>query len=422
MHLLLAVIVGLFHGTLWASGPLADFQVIPKNDFNLVRAQQDQIIFATEKDYILKSPLTNFSSYDYYYLPLSKKPEINRWYRDNSHVVLEQAGEFLIIEVRNENQLHELASLAHQEGHSCGMLQQLSATPMVLEEKQPPQPIAGIRADVSQATHQVDINNIVKTMETMVSWTTRYESDPTGETTGEKLKKLFEAVVPAERSDVSVKLYEHRGTPQHSVIIRLQGQVEPEKVVVIGSHIDSINKDDHSFAPGADDNASGTATNLEAFRVLMASGFKPDYSIEIHGYAAEEIGLVGSKEIAEDYRRQGKNILAMVQFDMNAFANGNPKITFVRNGTNGSLTSQLQKLVSQYNSIPSTTGFLFFGTSDHASWKRQGFPVAFPTEDPQGFNHNIHTAKDQMSQINSKKQIEEFAKLAVAYLMHFSSL
>ena len=33
-------------------------------------------------------------------------------------------------------------------------------------------------------------------------------------------------------------------------------------------------------------------------------------------YAAEEVGLRGSKEIAEDYKRRNINVLSYVQFDM----------------------------------------------------------------------------------------------------------
>ena len=42
-------------------------------------------------------------------------------------------------------------------------------------------------------------------------------------------------------------------------------------------------------APGADDDASGSATILEVFRTMMKNRFEPDRTVEFHAYAAEEV-------------------------------------------------------------------------------------------------------------------------------------
>ncbi len=403
-----------------ASPLLPDFQAISKSNITFMGTPHDRIILETANHYIVKSPLTNFESFDYYYLQLPKNSRQHSWYLQNTNVVLEEPGEFLIVEVRNENQLLELASQAHHDGSACGMIQKLSSMPVDLHKQDAPERVQSKQADVSDAVAKVKIANILETVQTMVSWQTRYEGLAQGEDTAEKLQIMYQDLTPADRADVSIQLVNHRGTSQPSIVVRIEGDQQPEKLVILGSHIDSINQNNNGNAPGADDNASGTATNLEVFRVLMASGFRPRHSIEIHGYAAEEIGLVGSKEIAESYKKQNKQVLAMVQFDMNGYASGEPKITFVSNGTTSNLTRQLQELAKMYNSIPATTGFLMFGSSDHASWSRQGFPVAFPTEDPFRFNNAIHTADDTLDKMNSPKQTEEFGKLGVAYLMHFA--
>jgi len=39
-----------------------------------------------------------------------------------------------------------------------------------------------------------------------------------------------------------------------------------------------------SRAPGADDDGSGSVNLLEAFRVLVTSGFKPTTPVEFHWY------------------------------------------------------------------------------------------------------------------------------------------
>ncbi len=406
---------------LFAERPVPEFQIVPKNQLGPFQIDAQWVIHETENDYILKSPLTNFVSYDYYFLQLPPGAHNHPWFYNNAKVITEKPGEFLILEIRNENQLLAISQQAHQRGHFCGLMQKLSPEPIVMEKRSAQQEVGPYRSDIASTAQKVKIDNILQTMETMVSWETRYESDNKGMNAGEKLQQLYQSLVPADRNDIEVELFDHQGSPQKSIVVRIKGQTQPDEYVILGSHIDSINQSNHAFSPGADDNASGTATNMEVFRVLMESGFRPQRTIEIHGYAAEEIGLVGSQEIAESFRKQNKKVISMVQFDMNAFANGNAKITFVSNGTDSSLSSQLRQLVKNYNTIPSSSGYLLFGSSDHASWAKQGFPVAFPTEDPFGFNRKIHTGEDVMDNINSPKQIEEFGKLGVAYLMDFSN-
>ena len=403
-----------------AQSILPQFSAVPKRGPGLLLTNPGQVVHETQSDYILKSSLTNFESYDYYYIQLTKNSPENGWFRENLHVVFEKANEYVIVEVRNENQLLAAASLAHSQSGACGMVQKISNHPITMEKQSAERVSLQKQEDVAQLTRDIEIQNILNTMETMVSWGTRFEGNSQGVDTAEKLKELFEQVIPDDREDITIDLIDHVGSDQKSLRIRIEGTTQPEKIVILGSHIDSLNRSDNTDAPGADDNASGTATNLEVLRVILESGFRPNKTIEIHGYGAEEIGLVGSKEMAESYKQQNKQVVSMVQFDMNAFANGEPKITFVSNGTDRSLTSQLQSLARNYSDVPVSTGFLMFGSSDHAAWRSQGFPVAFPTEDPFGFNRKIHSHEDTMANINSPEQIQAFGKLGVAYLMHFS--
>lgn len=68
-------------------------------------------------------------------------------------------------------------------------------------------------------------------------------------------------------------------------------------------------------APGADDDASGCASILEAFRVLAQSGYVPLRGpVELHWYAGEEGGLLGSLPIAKYKQESGAKIGAMLAF------------------------------------------------------------------------------------------------------------
>lgn len=69
-------------------------------------------------------------------------------------------------------------------------------------------------------------------------------------------------------------------------------------------------------APGADDDGTGSVNAIEAFRVLVQTGFKPSTPVEFHWYAAEEVGLLGSLAIATSYRSVNTPVKAFMQLDM----------------------------------------------------------------------------------------------------------
>jgi bacterial leucyl aminopeptidase len=118
---------------------------------------------------------------------------------------------------------------------------------------------------------------------------------------------------------VSVEQFPHSFV-QSSIIARISPPRTPRNIsqplTIIGAHQDSANYYFPSLpAPGADDDLSGTTSILEAFRALVEQGFEPkDGPVEFHWYAAEEGGLLGSLDIAEDYSRRGLKIGAMMEY------------------------------------------------------------------------------------------------------------
>jgi len=97
---------------------------------------------------------------------------------------------------------------------------------------------------------------------------------------------------------VAFASYFHANCPTsltQNVVAWLPGKKHPERLVVIGGHLDSISlRGSDSVAPGADDDASGIATLTEVARVLLASDFRPARTEKLMAYAAEEVGLRGS--------------------------------------------------------------------------------------------------------------------------------
>lgn len=113
----------------------------------------------------------------------------------------------------------------------------------------------------------------------------------------------------------------HKRIPQEaevvSVIAVLRGTREPNRFVVMSGDIDSRVSDvmdATSDSPGANDNASGLAGTLEAARILTRYRFPA--SIVFAGLAGEEQGLHGGRIMAEQARRDGWQIQAVLNNDM----------------------------------------------------------------------------------------------------------
>jgi len=136
-----------------------------------------------------------------------------------------------------------------------------------------------------------------------------------------------------------------------NVIARIQGRTN--RLVILGAHFDdraqNIN-DQNARAPGANDDGSGTAALLETARVLAASGYTFEHTIEFCSFSGEEQGLYGSTAYANDKARQGADIVAMIQSDMIAhrFPQNPNRMELATRYADESLNQEVQAISSQY--------------------------------------------------------------------------
>ena len=112
---------------------------------------------------------------------------------------------------------------------------------------------------------------------------------------------------------------------QANVVAIAEGSTFPDKYIIIGAHHDSINQDGNLwetsmiYAPGADDNASGTAAVLEIARVMKLNDYQPISSIQFTTFAMEELGLYGAYYNASQVIENELNVAAMINADMISF-------------------------------------------------------------------------------------------------------
>lgn len=165
-------------------------------------------------------------------------------------------------------------------------------------------------------------------LEHFTSFHTRYYKSETGIESAEWLYGQVSEVVHdsgASEYGATVERFDH-AWGQFSIIARIPGQ--SNNTVVLGAHQDSINLFLPSIlaAPGADDDGSGTVTILEALRALLRSETisqgKAENTIEFHWYSAEEGGLLGSQAVYSQYKKDQREVKAMLQQDMTGYVQG----------------------------------------------------------------------------------------------------
>jgi len=198
-----------------------------------------------------------------------------------------------------------------------------------------------------------------------------------------------------------------------------------ERMVLVMGHYDSRNTDvldGTGFAPGANDNASGTAVSLECARVLSKLRFPA--TIVFLAVAGEEQGLNGSRHFAEMAKAAGWNIVAALNNDIvggdrsaqqdaravRIFSEGLPlaageqQLRQIRasGGESDSDSRQLARYVAEIGRIYSigVRPVLVFRTdrylrgSDHISFNRQGFAAVRLVEYRENYDHqhqNVRT-------------------------------
>jgi Zn-dependent M28 family amino/carboxypeptidase len=120
-----------------------------------------------------------------------------------------------------------------------------------------------------------------------------------------------------------------------NVVAVLPGTTQPEKRVIVSGHYDSIDmirtaagtpaaegdpppldneKSADALAPGASDDASGTAVVMELARVM--SQYQFEKTIVFVAFAGEELGLVGSSLYAARAKQRNEQIEAVLNNDI----------------------------------------------------------------------------------------------------------
>jgi carboxypeptidase Q len=125
--------------------------------------------------------------------------------------------------------------------------------------------------------------------------------------------ELFELVAGGKPTECEFDI-ENRFVDQpvvlHNVIAEIRGSEKPDEVVIVSAHLDSWHQ-----AQGCTDNGTGTATTIEAARILAKVGARPKRTIRFCLWGGEEQGLLGSIAYVKQHRTEMPKVSAVFNHD-----------------------------------------------------------------------------------------------------------
>ncbi|KAF2649814.1 Zn-dependent exopeptidase [Lophiostoma macrostomum CBS 122681] len=267
-------------------------------------------------------------------------------------------------------------------------------------------------------------------LETLTAFNNRYYKALTGRDSSVWILKQVQTLVAnAGVKNATAAAFTHSWV-QPSVILTIPGKTD--RTVILGAHQDSINLDSPSGgrAPGADDNGSGVVTILEALRVLLTDSRivsnSHENTIELHFYAAEEAGLLGSQDIFQDYQKRGRNVVAFLQQDMTGYTKGTisagrkESIAFLTDNVDAGLTAFVKRVVAAYTTLPTVDSRCGYACSDHASANKAGFPAAEASESGiDDMSPYEHTPQDTVDTVDFDHVLQH-ARMTVGFAVELA--
>lgn len=195
-----------------------------------------------------------------------------------------------------------------------------------------PPPTATVRSALASVSADVSEASLRGYIEKMVSFGTRHTlSDQVSNTRGigaarrwvesEFRKMSADCSTCLEVITVQDTVTAPPRVPSPTVIANAvaiqRGATDPNRVIIIQGHLDSRVTDVMNFtadAPGANDDASGVAAVMEAARILSKRKFGA--TLVFAALSGEEQGLHGGRILADYAKKQGWEVLAVLNNDI----------------------------------------------------------------------------------------------------------
>jgi hypothetical protein len=204
-----------------------------------------------------------------------------------------------------------------------------------------------------------------------------------------------------------------------NVVALVEGSdpVLKNEYVGVGAHLDHLGRRGNTIYYGADDDGSGSAGVMVLAEALMRNPVKPKRSTLLMAFYGEEMGLLGSKYLADNSPIPLDKMIAELQMDMigrNSVGaqNGDQRRIdkeeenrdTMRLVGSKKISTRLDDIIQEQNQH---IGFKFkydsedvYTRSDHYNFAAKGIPIAFFFS---GFHPEYHQPTDTIEKINFDK-------------------
>jgi len=204
---------------------------------------------------------------------------------------------------------------------------------------------------------------------------------------------------------------------QWNVVATVVGTAEPDKVIVVGGHYDSVvyggGTNPYVWAPGADDNGTGTAATLEMARIIAENPLP--VTVMFVPFAQEEQGLIGSDHFAEYLYNENTDLHFMINSDMIAHSvDANPDVVIYAHSSAMDFVNTMIEMANTYTYLNPSYGGNSSG-SDHYSFYQWGYDAVFAHEGDFHY-YGWHTNYDVVDSLNFP-YMKEVVKMCLATLV-----
>jgi Zn-dependent M28 family amino/carboxypeptidase len=252
----------------------------------------------------------------------------------------------------------------------------------------------------------------------------------------ERAAERIEGRFAASGFTVASQSFEYAGRTYRNLVAERAGAEEPEKVLVVGAHYDTV-----PGSPGADDNTSGVAGLLALARRLAGRPLRK--TVRFAAFALEEPPVyrtrnMGSYRYAESLKRGRAQVEGMICLEMIGFFTDRPGsqryplpfmgrafpkagvyIAMVGNRRSAAFTRLLAEGFRGATDLPLSTlnapavvvGIDF---SDHWSFGKFGYPALMVTDTAFYRNPNYHASGDLPDTLDYERMAKVVEGLAGA--------
>lgn len=247
---------------------------------------------------------------------------------------------------------------------------------------------------IQSVADQVQSSYLESLLTTMVGFVTRYSY------TDGCIQSVNWAESEFQSWGYTTEQFPHTSGMAPNVIAWKYGSETPDNIWVIGGHLDSIsNNNPSNFAPGADDNGTGSALTMCCANLVQDLNFADTIVFAL--WTGEEQGLYGSDAWAEWASGQSLNILGYYNFDMIGWVEPSPEdLDVLVNSASQSFGQDFVDIADMYTNMLHDLQVENVTASDHYSFWQEGYTAFCAIEDYWPTYPYYHTDNDTVDKVD----------------------